>query len=383
MKRISLIGSTGSIGTSTLKIVENHPEAFQIETLVTYKNSETLIAQAKLFRPKAVGIVQGDEKVLKQALPGIDVRVGEEGILSLIADYPADRLVNAFTGTYGLKPTIAAVRKGMSIALANKESVVSGGNWLMEEVKKYGAEIIPVDSEHSALFQCLQAGKFSEVRRMILTASGGPFLHKELSELQHVTPIEALAHPNWRMGNKVTLDCSNLMNKGLEMIEAHYLFGIPPEKIEVVIHPQSVIHSMVEYVDHSIIAQMGYPDMTTPIQYALSYPDRIFGIKQPFDFYNSVKLSFYLPDLVKFRPLKLAYDALKAGPSYPPFLNKADEVLAEKFLRGEISWLMIGEGLERAIDRHQPTKIDSFDTILQIEEEAVREVEKLFSAIEV
>lgn len=367
-KKIAILGSTGSIGTSTLQVIDHLGEDYQVSSLVAHSNIDLLEAQVKKYKPATVAVYDliAAQK-LEKRLPGHKILKGPEGIIEAAAGGEADIVVSAIAGTLGLAPTIAAIEAGKTIALANKEALVSGGKYVVELAKSKGVSLIPVDSEHSALFQCLQGNRQQDIRRLILTASGGPFRSHSLEQLRTITPEQALKHPNWSMGPKVTIDSSTLMNKGLELIEAYWLFQVPLEQIEVVIHPQSVIHSMVEYTDGSMLAQMSEPSMLVPIQYALTYPARREGILKPFDFIRYQKLEFSYPDFSKFRALALAIDAIKKGQSYSCFMNAANEVLVGRFLKGEFGWLQIAEKLETLMDRHDPQPLHSLEQILTVD----------------
>lgn len=378
MKSISILGSTGSIGTSALEVIRHLGPEYQVTALAACSNIDLLQEQIKEFRPKLVAVFDEDKAVeLKMRLPNQQIIGGQEGILAAAAQPEANVVLSAISGTIGMAPTFEAVKAGKVLALANKEALVSGGSLLIDLAKKKNVPILPVDSEHSALFQCLQGNSIQSVNRLILTASGGPFRSFNLEELRAVTPEKALKHPNWSMGRKITIDSSTLMNKGLEVIEAHWLFGIPLDKIEVVVHPQSIIHSLVEYVDGSMLAQMSEPTMIVPIQYALTYPERKAGLLKPFDFIRHGKLEFSCPDLVKFRALKLAYDAIREGQSLPCYMNAANEVLVYRFLNHEIGWLEIAEKLETLMQKHEKTPVASLEEIVVIDNQARREAETI------
>jgi 1-deoxy-D-xylulose-5-phosphate reductoisomerase len=365
-KKISLLGSTGSIGRSTLDVVRHLSDRFQVVALAARANIDLLEIQAHAFRPEIIAVYEKTHAVeLQKRLPHIPVVGGLEGLQEAAAWGSADLVVSAMTGAVGIIPTVAALEAGKDVALANKEVLVSAGEYVMGLARQKGVKIIPVDSEHSALFQCLNGESLQSIRRLILTASGGPFLHYPTEKLCAITIEQALAHPTWRMGPKVTIDCSNLMNKGLEVIEAHWLFGVDVEKIEVIIHPQSIIHSMVEYTDGSILAQMSEPNMIIPIQYALTYPERAPGIPRPFDFTKHPKLDFLTPDLSRFSCLELAFEALRRGGTAPCFLNAANEVLVDLFLKGKITWIEIAHKLEKLILSHSVEKELNLDKILQ------------------
>lgn len=323
------------------------------------------------FKPKLVAVFDKEAaKRLQERLPHYTVLSGVEGLNTVASFEKANFVISSITGTAGLVPTIEAIKSGKDVALANKEVLVSGGELVMRLVKENGVKLIPVDSEHSALFQCMQGNCPSSIRKLILTASGGPFRQFSQEKLASITPAQALNHPNWKMGPKVTIDSSTLMNKGLEVIEAYWLFGLPLEQIEVVVHPQSIIHSMIEYCDGSMMAQMGEPLMLVPIQYALTYPERKPGLLKPFDFIRHGKLEFEIPDVNKFRCLALAYEALKKGASMPCYMNAANEVLVDRFIKQAITWQEIGQKLELLMERHTLQAIPSIEAILEVDREA-------------
>ena len=354
MRRISILGSTGSIGTQTLEVVENLGD-IQVAALTGNQNIDLLERQARKFRPEFVAVMQeGKAETLRGRLADTDVRVlcGMEGLLAAATCDGVDTVVTSVVGNIGLKPTFAAIEAGKNIALANKETLVSAGQLVMDAAKRHGSKIYPVDSEHSAIFQSLQGNEGNAIARILLTASGGPFRGKKREELQHITAADALKHPNWSMGRKITIDSATLMNKGLEVMEAKWLFGVEVEQIEVLIHPQSIVHSAVEYEDGAIIAQLGEPDMRVPIQYALTYPKRV---KNPFpkiDFAQRSTLTFEKPDTETFRCLALAYRALHTGGTLPAVLNGANEIAVERFLQGELSFLEIPALIERTMDAY-------------------------------
>lgn len=374
MKKIGIIGSTGSIGQSTLDVVRHLGPEYKVTALATWSNIDLLEAQALEFRPEIVA-VQDKAKALElqKRLPGFRVTADLE---EAAAWSNVDIVMSSLLGTAGLLPTIAAIKAGKTIALANKETLVSGGAWIMSLAKQYGVKIIPVDSEHSAIFQCLQGESQKAISRLILTASGGPFRNYSVEQLKSVSCEEALNHPTWKMGPKITVDCSTLMNKGLEVIEACWLFDIPVEQIEVVIHPQSVVHSCVEFVDGSMLAQMSVPTMVVPIQYALTYPHRQVGMLKPFDFIRHPKLEFSVPDMQRFRCLAQAFIALESGKSMPCYMNAANEVLVQRFLKKEIGWAEIGEKLENLMTRHRVVEIDSLEAVLGVDQQAREEAIK-------
>ncbi len=348
------MGSTGSIGTQTLEVVENLGD-FQVAALTGNQNIDLLERQARKFRPEFVAVMQeGKAETLRGRLADTDVRVlcGMEGLLAAATCDGVDTVVTSVVGNIGLKPTFAAIEAGKNIALANKETLVSAGQLVMDAARRHGSKIYPVDSEHSAIFQSLQGNEGNAIARILLTASGGPFRGKKREELQHITAADALKHPNWSMGRKITIDSATLMNKGLEVMEAKWLFGVEVEQIEVLIHPQSIVHSAVEYEDGAIIAQLGEPDMRVPIQYALTYPKRV---KNPFpriDFTQRSTLTFEQPDTETFRCLALAYRALHTGGTLPAVLNGANEIAVERFLQGGLSFLEIPALIERTMDAY-------------------------------
>ncbi len=367
-KHIAILGSTGSIGTQALEVVKTHSDKIVAEVLTAHSNAGLLIEQAKAFNPNAVVI--GDENLystVKDALADYDIKVfaGAEAIAQVVQMNNIDTVLTAMVGYAGLKPTIKAIEAGKNIALANKETLVVAGDLIYQLVEKQRVQITPVDSEHSAIFQCL-TGEPESIEKIILTASGGPFRKKSIDELETVTPQQALKHPNWNMGAKITIDSATMMNKGLEVIEAHWLFGVPYEQIEVVVHPQSIIHSMVQFIDGSIKAQMGLPDMKLPIQYALSYPDRWPSDFKRMDFYNQHDLTFEAPDLNKFKCLALAYQALNKGGNMPAAMNAANEVAVAAFLKEKISFTGIADLIENTMDAIslivKPTLNDYIDT---------------------
>jgi 1-deoxy-D-xylulose-5-phosphate reductoisomerase len=363
-KRIAILGSTGSIGTQALEVISSHPESFEVEVLTAMNNAELLIEQSIVHVPNAVVI--GNEKLygdVKDALKNHPVKVycGGDAIAQVAAFESVDMVLTAMVGFSGLKPTIEAIRAGKDIALANKETMAVAGELVMEEARLNQVNIIPVDSEHSAIFQCLTGEPLNSLEKLILTASGGPFRGQGLDILEKVTPGQALCHPNWCMGPKITIDSATLMNKGLEVIEARWLFGCPANKIEVVVHPQSIIHSMVQFTDGSIKAQMGLPDMRLPIQYAFSYPRRLESALERFSFTEFPQLTFEQPDTKIFRNLALSYEALRNGGNWPCILNAANEVAVEAFLENKIGFLDIPDLIERTMGKSDFLKNPSLD----------------------
>lgn len=353
MKKILILGSTGSIGQSTIDIVRTFPEEFEIVGLSANQNTEDLLKQIKEFKIKTVAINdEAKAKELKSILNSkCEILIGEKGIIELVRRNNYDILVTALVGFVGLIPTIEAIKLKKRIALANKETLVVAGEIIINLAKEYGAEIIPVDSEHSAIFQCLVGENKNYINKIILTASGGPFLNKSINELYDVTIQEALNHPNWKMGNKITIDSATMMNKGLEVIEAFWLFQLPKHKIEVVIHPQSVIHSMVEFVDGSIKAQLSSPNMKLPILYALTFPERFQYSQVLTDFKKISNLSFFEPDFDKFVCLKIAYDVISEGGVSSCILNAANEIAVDSFLKGKIKFTQIPDYIKFALDK--------------------------------
>lgn len=367
-KKIALLGSTGSIGTSALQVARHLSENLEIVALAAKSNIDLLEKQAREFTPQLIAVYEPlAARDLQRRLPHIPVLAGMDGLKAVASFVEADYALLAMTGSVGLVPAIAAIQARKQIGLANKETLVCAGELVSGMARKYNVQLIPVDSEHCALFQCLQGEKTQSVRRLILTASGGPFRNKTDAELERVTMEEAMAHPNYRMGPKVTVDSSTLFNKGLEMIEARWLYDIDPHRIEAVIHPQQQIHSCVEFIDGSILAQMSEPDMLLPIQYALTYPERKPGLMPPYDFLKNGTFTFFPPDKDKFRCLRLAIESLKAGKSYSCFLNAANEVLVDRFLKGHISWIEIGVKLEKLISSHQPQNLLTLEAILEVD----------------
>jgi 1-deoxy-D-xylulose-5-phosphate reductoisomerase len=370
-KRIAILGSTGSIGTQALEVISSHPEAFEVEILTARNNAELLIAQSILHVPNAVVI--GNEKrygMVRDALSNYPIKVycGEDAVIQLVQSEGVDMVLTAMVGFSGLRPTIEAIRAGKDIALANKETLAVAGELVIKEALQHRVNIIPVDSEHSAIFQCLAGEPLHAIEKLILTASGGPFRGKGLDYLEKVTPEEALCHPNWCMGPKITIDSATLMNKGLEVIEARWLFGCTPDQIEVVVHPQSIIHSLVQFTDGSIKTQMGLPDMRLPIQYAFSFPMRLSSDLKRFSFMDFPELTFEQPDTKIFRNLALSYETLRKGGNWPCILNAANEVAVEAFLERKIGFLDIPDLIERTLGKSTfikvPTLDDYFETDL-------------------
>lgn len=368
MKNITILGSTGSIGVSTLEIVAAHPDRFRIIALTAGKNLELFTSQIKLFAPRiAVVACESDVAKLKEMCSGLDVEIlgGVEGLISAATAAETEMVVAAIVGAAGLVPTVAAIRAKKDIALANKETLVTAGHLIMELVAEYGVRLFPVDSEHSAVFQSIEGHRSADIRKIILTASGGPFLNTPVEQLKKVTVSDALNHPNWSMGRKITIDSATMMNKGLEVLEARWLFDTSVDKIDVNIHPQSIIHSMVEYVDGCVIAQLGTPDMKAPIAYALSYPERVSTGVKPLDLTACSGLTFFRPDLDKFPCLGLAYRAINAGESMPAVMNAANEIAVEAFLDGKVGFVQIAEIIEQTMNAHTAHDLCSINEVLK------------------
>lgn len=353
-KNIAILGSTGSIGRQTLEVIGKHPDQFQVEVLTSNNNSELLVEQSKRFKPNAVVIVNDNEyEFVKNELTGLNIKVfsGVKSLASIVEMETIDMVLTALVGYSGLLPTVNAIKAGKEIALANKETLVVAGEWITSLAREAGVNIFPVDSEHSAIFQCIVGEFHNPIEKIILTASGGPFRGKSQEFLTSVTKEQALRHPNWDMGAKITIDSATLMNKGLEVIEAKWLFGLDAGQVEVVIHPQSIIHSMVQFQDGSIKAQMGVPDMRLPILYALSYPNRLKSDFPRYSFENYPTLTFEKPDLKTFRNLELAYKSINFGGNMPCILNAANEIAVENFLNDKIGFLRMSEVVETCMEK--------------------------------
>jgi 1-deoxy-D-xylulose-5-phosphate reductoisomerase len=368
MKRLAILGSTGSIGVNALDIIRQFPERFEVVSLSAGLNGQLLREQILQFRPKVVSVLNGElaESLKRDLSPGsVEIVHGIEGLIRVATHPEVDQVVSAIVGAVGLIPTLSAIKTRKEIALANKESLVMAGKIVMEEAQQNHVRILPIDSEHSAIFQSLLGHRKDEIERLILTASGGPFLHFPVARLQEVTVKDALTHPTWEMGKKVTIDSASLMNKGLEVIEAHWLFGIPVEKIAVQIHPQSVIHSMVEYRDGSVIAQMGITDMRVPISYALSFPERLPLPLPRLDLPRKGGLTFMTPDLDRYPCLKLAYQSIEMGETMPTILNGANEIAVNAFLEGSIHFTDIPILIQRVMEDHDVRPVHSIEDILK------------------
>lgn len=366
MKRISILGSTGSIGLQAIDVAKMHD--LEIRAVAANRSVKKLEEQAREFKPHYVCVYDENcYKDLKQSLADTDVEVlsGMDGLCTIASDEESDILLNSVVGMVGLLPTLTAIRSKKDVALANKETLVAGGNLVMSESKEKGVNIFPVDSEHSAIFQSLQGNSMNRINKIILTASGGPFFGKKKEDLKNVTIEQALNHPNWSMGNKITIDSSTLMNKGLEFIEAKWLFDLTPDQIEIIVHRQSVLHSAVEYKDFSIIGQMGVPDMRIPIQYALLYPERTACPTRQLSLTDYGTLTFEKPDLETFDCLALCIEAIKKGGAYPCIVNAANEAAVGKFLEGKISFLKIGELVREAMEHFDFTEIKSYEDVIK------------------
>ncbi len=380
MQNLTILGSTGSIGTSTLDVVARHPDRFQIFALTAYRQVDLLFKQCVQFQPKFVVLLDEVAVAQMRALvrdAGLKVEVlsGVAALEQVCVASEVDAVMAAIVGAAGLRPTLAAARAGKKILLANKETLVMAGNVFMDAVRVSGSALLPIDSEHNAIFQALPRGYNGDknangVRRILLTASGGPFRDTPLSELQNVTPDQACAHPNWVMGRKISVDSASMMNKGLEVIEAHWLFNASADDIQVVVHPQSVIHSLVEYVDGSVIAQLGNPDMRTPIAYGLAYPERIDSGVAPLDLFKVAQMNFVAPDFVRFPCLVLAYQALRAAGTAPAILNAANEIAVDAFLNKRIAFLDIAKIIDAVLNQLPVLPVHSLDDVLDADASA-------------
>jgi 1-deoxy-D-xylulose-5-phosphate reductoisomerase len=376
MKTIALLGSTGSIGRNALDVIASNPQQYRVEALVAGQNISLLAEQVKRFQPRLVAVMNAEPaRELRESLgpeTPTEVLWGRDGCIRAATLEGVNTVISAITGAAGLEPTYAAVQSGKNVALANKETLVMAGDLVMRKAAENGVHILPIDSEHSAVLQSLQGHRREDLKRIILTASGGPFRDLSLEEMASVTPEQALNHPNWDMGPKVTVDSATLMNKGLEVIEARWLFGLDISRISVLIHPQSIIHSMAEYRDGSVIAQLGVPHMITPISYALSYPRHLETSIAPLDFHEIPALTFEKPDLERFRCLGLALHATETGASIPAVLNAANEIAVEAFLDGELSYLGIAKLVERVMEMHVTHAIETIENVMEADEWARR-----------
>lgn len=371
VKRLAILGSTGSIGQSALSLVDMFPDRFKVVTLAANAKADLLCQQALKYRPAMVALYdQSASRELAERLPGIRVASGPGGVTEAAVHEGVDAVVSAISGAAGLVPTWKAILSGKDVALANKETLVIAGELVMRTVSSRQVKLLPVDSEHAALHQCLRGAGCDEVKLLVLTASGGPFFRYSAKQLETVTVEQALRHPTWRMGRKITVDSATLMNKGLEVIEAHHLFGVAPEKITVVIHPQSTVHSMVEFIDGNVLAQMNVPDMRSAILYALTHPERWQSPLPGLDFKKLGPLEFYPPDHALFPCLRMACQALAKGQTYPAALNAANEVAVDWFLKGRLSFNGIPEVIARVLDNHKPLEPNDLDEILEADREA-------------
>lgn len=378
MQHITLLGATGSIGASSLDVIAQHPERYTVFALTGHSRIDELAQLCLRFKPRYAVVGNAIDAARLQKLlegQGCEVLYGEDSLCQVASAPEVDTVVAAIVGAAGLKPTLAAVRAGKKILLANKEALVMSGALFMQAVQQYGATLLPIDSEHNAIFQCLPSNYRSGltqagVRRLLLTASGGPFRNTPLAELAQVTPAQACAHPNWSMGQKISVDSATMMNKGLELIEACWLFAARPEQIEVVVHPQSVIHSLVDYVDGSVLAQLGNPDMRTPIAHALAWPERIESNVESLDLFALARMDFFEPDLEKFVCLRLAREAAEQGDTAPAILNAANEVAVAGFLAGKTGFLQIAHIIERTLQQQAVKSADNLECILEADRQA-------------
>lgn len=372
-KQIAILGSTGSIGTQALQVIAEHPDLYEVYALTANNSVELLIEQARKFMPEAVVIANEDKYMqLKEALQDLPVKVyaGADALCQVVQSQPINIVLTAMVGYAGLKPTINAIKAKKAIALANKETLVVAGELINELAQQYRTPILPVDSEHSAVFQCLAGEVGNPIEKVILTASGGPFRTCTMEQLKGVTKAQALKHPNWQMGAKITIDSASMMNKGFEVIEAKWLFGVTPEQIEVVVHPQSVIHSMVQFEDGAVKAQLGMPDMRLPIQYAFSYPDRVKSSFDRLDFTKCTNLTFEQPDVTRFRNLALAYEALHRAGNMPCIVNAANEVVVAAFLRDEIGFMHMSDVIEQTMEKVPYIKTPTYEDYVATDAEA-------------
>lgn len=382
MKRqLAILGSTGSIGTQALEVVSEHPDRFEVYALTANNQVDLLINQARKFMPEVV-VIANEQKYpeLKEALEDLPIKVwaGSDAIAQVVQAKPIDMVLTAMVGYAGLKPTIAAIKAGKAIALANKETLVVAGELITALAAEYKVPILPVDSEHSAIFQCLNGAYDNPVEKLLLTASGGPFRQKTMEELTLVKKEQALKHPNWHMGAKITIDSASMMNKGFEMIEAKWLFGVAPEQIQIVVHPQSVIHSMVQFEDGAVIAQLGIPDMKLPIAYAFSYPERMKSHEPRLDFFQYASLTFEEPDMKRFRNLAYAFEAVKQGGNMPCILNAANEVVVAAFLQDRIGFLQMSDVIEQTMAKATFIQRPTYEDYVHTDEEARRIAVQLF-----
>jgi 1-deoxy-D-xylulose-5-phosphate reductoisomerase len=381
-KQIAILGSTGSIGTQALQVIAEHSDLYEVYALTANNQVELLIEQARKFMPEVVVIANEAKYIqLKEALNDLPIKVyaGDDALAQVVEAAPIDIVLTAMVGFAGLKPTINAIRAKKKIALANKETLVVAGELINDLAQQFGTAILPVDSEHSAVFQCLVGEVGNNVEKIILTASGGPFRTCNLSQLKTVTKVQALKHPNWDMGAKITIDSASMMNKGFEVIEAKWLFGLKPEQIDVVVHPQSIIHSMVQFEDGAVKAQLGVPDMRVPIQYAFSYPDRLLSSFDRLDFSTCGNLTFEKPDTTRFRNLALAYEALHQAGNMPCIVNAANEIAVAAFLRNRVSFLGMSDVIEKVMQTVSYIKTPMYDDYVATDAEARRVAKEIMN----
>jgi 1-deoxy-D-xylulose-5-phosphate reductoisomerase len=380
---IAILGSTGSIGCSSLEVIANFPDELRATYLTANKNIDLLQKQIRHFRPRGVVVLEeSSASALRKTLDGTtEILSGEEGLQEIVCREDVDIVLSSLVGFAGLKPTLCAIEAGKDIALANKETLVVGGEIIMKKVRKHGVRLLPIDSEHSAILQCIQGENTDDIVRVILTASGGPFLHMNMEQFENVTVEQALNHPTWKMGNKITIDSATLMNKGLEVIEAFWLFGLPSEKIEILVHPQSIIHSIVEFADGSMKAQLSIPDMKIPIQYALMYPRRPATSYKKIDFNTLREMTFLRPDTKKFPCLPLAFKALEMGGTATAVLNAANEVAVQMFLEEQLSFASIPAVIQDALSSHTPVHNARLEDVVNADIEAREHVRHLAVAI--
>ncbi|MFZ6861036.1 1-deoxy-D-xylulose-5-phosphate reductoisomerase [Undibacterium sp. Ji67W] len=387
-QQVSILGATGSIGVSTLDVIGRHPDKYGVYALTAHTQIEKLAAQCAQFHPKVVVVGSAAaadslrQLLVASGLANIQIEFGAAALCAVASAPECDIVMAAIVGAAGLPASLAAAEAGKKVLLANKEALVMSGNLFMNAIKAHGASLLPIDSEHNAIFQCLPRSFDGQpdqhgVRKILLTASGGPFLNRDIQTLNSVTPEQAVAHPNWVMGRKISIDSATMMNKGLEVIEAHWLFNVPADRIDVVIHPQSVIHSMVSYNDGSVLAQLGNPDMRTPIAYGLAYPERIDSGVDALDLIKVGKLSFEAPDFNRFPCLALAYQALRTGGSAPTILNASNEIAVQAFLDGKIGFTMIPQVIEQSLQKISATQMMDIEGILAVDEEVRRVATKL------
>jgi len=383
MKSLSILGSTGSVGESTLSLVDLYPERFRVAALAAGRNSRLLLQQIEKYRPGIVAVYDAAAaEVVRRELTGVEVLEGVEGVSRVATLDETDTVVAAISGFSGLVPTYRALESGKQVALANKETLVAAGDFMQEVMSSNGGNIIPVDSEHNALHQCLRGTHSrSEIAKLVLTASGGPFLHRPTESFPEITRNEALDHPTWKMGPKITIDSATMMNKGLEVIEAHHLFGVEADRIAVAVHPQSVVHSMVEFIDGTLVAQLSITDMRSALLYALSYPERWESRLPRLDLFSLPKLEFLEPDLERFPCITLAYEALRQGASYPAALNASNEIAVSAFLGDRLRFSQIPEVSRRILQSHRPRPIDDIGIVLEVDRDSREEARQVVETL--